>query len=106
MWTNAAKRSGNSRSTANVAGLLEGFDDAQVAAMTAPRSLIIEAAKGPEVQMPGGNAYTPSQEGNGAPGTPRLSALRLEDVKADRFERARTITSAQLASGAIVGIGC
>jgi dienelactone hydrolase len=38
----------------NVFGLLEEFGDAEVAAMIAPRSLIIEAARGPEVTLPGG----------------------------------------------------
>ena len=36
----------------NVFGLLEQFGDAEVAAMIAPRSLIIEAAQGPELTLP------------------------------------------------------
>jgi len=74
--------------TRNVFGLLDEFGDAEVAAMIAPRSLIIEAAKGPEVTMPGGNAYTPSQHGNGAPGI--LASPKLDDVRSE-FERTRAV---------------
>jgi dienelactone hydrolase len=74
----------------NVFGLLEQFGDAEVAAMIAPRSLIIEAARGPEVTLPGGNAYTASQRGNGAPGI--LVSPRLEDVRSE-FERARALVA-------------
>ena len=55
----------------NVFGLLEQFGDAEVAAMIAPRSLIIEAARGPEVTMTGGSAYAASQRGRA--GKPRDS---------------------------------
>ncbi|HVU08551.1 MAG TPA: hypothetical protein VHG89_08435 [Verrucomicrobiae bacterium] len=74
--------------TRNIFGLLEEFDDAEVATMIIPRSLIIEAAKGPEVTMPGGNAYLPSQIGNGAPGV--LTTPKLDDVRSE-FQRARSI---------------
>lgn len=56
----------------NVFGLLEQFGDAELAAMVAPRAVIIEAAKGPELQLP-------SQ--GGAPGrltTPALETVRQE----------------------------
>jgi len=76
--------------TRNVFGLLEEFGDAEVAAMIAPRSLIIEAAKGPEVTMPGGNAYTASQRGNGAPGI--LVSPKLDDVRPE-FERAHAMVA-------------
>ncbi len=76
--------------TRNVFGLLEESGDAEVAAMIAPRSLIIEAAQGPEVTMPGGNAYTASQRGNGAPGI--LVSPKLEDVRRE-FERARAMVA-------------
>ena len=33
----------------NVFGLLEQFGDAEVAAMIAPRSLVVEAARGPQI---------------------------------------------------------
>ncbi|HWD91734.1 MAG TPA: dienelactone hydrolase family protein [Verrucomicrobiae bacterium] len=72
----------------NLFGLLGEFGDAEVAAMIAPNNLIIEAAKGPEVSMPGGGAYTPAQEGNGAPGI--LKSPALDDVKSE-FARARAL---------------
>jgi dienelactone hydrolase len=74
----------------NVFGLLEQFGDAEVAAMIAPRSLIVEASRGPEVTLPGGDAYTSSQRGNGAPGnllSPTLDRVQLE------YERARTLVA-------------
>ncbi len=63
----------------NVFGLLERFGDAEVAAMIAPRSLIVEAARGPEVTI---------TAKNGAPG--KLESPRLEDVRSE-IERARTL---------------
>ncbi len=45
----------------NVFGLLEQFGDAELAAMIAPRTLVVEAARGPEVVVP-------EQAGPGAPG--------------------------------------
>ena len=62
----------------NVFGLLEQFGDAEVACLIAPRTLIVEAAKGPEFVIPPGTG--------GAPG--RLTTPRLETVKAE-VERAR-----------------
>ena len=63
----------------NVFGLLDEFGDAEVAAMIAPRSLIVEAAVGPEVTV---------STKNGAPG--KLESPRLEDVRAE-FDRARAL---------------
>jgi len=63
----------------NVFGLLEQFGDAEVAAMIAPRSLIVEAARGPEVTV---------SAKHGAPGI--LVSPKLEDVHAE-FERARAL---------------
>ncbi len=63
----------------NVFGLLEQFGDAEVAAMIAPRSLIVEAARGPDVTV---------SARNGAPG--RLESPRLDDVRAE-FGRARAL---------------
>ena len=37
----------------NVFGLLEQFGDAEIATLVAPRHLIIEAARGPGVELPG-----------------------------------------------------
>jgi hypothetical protein len=76
--------------TRNVFDLLEEFGDAEVAAMMAPRGLIIEAAQGPEVTMPGGNAYTAAQRGNGAPGI--LGSPTLADVRRE-FARAHALVA-------------
>jgi dienelactone hydrolase len=54
----------------NVFGLLEQFGDAELATLIAPRNLIIEAAKGPELTLSG--------QGGGAPA--RLVSPRIEDV--------------------------
>ena len=66
----------------NVFGLLEQFGDAEVASLIAPRTLIIEAAKGPEFIIPPGTG--------GAPG--RLTTPKLETVKAE-VERARQLVA-------------
>lgn len=65
----------------NVFGLLEQFGDAELAAMVAPRALMVEAAKGPELTIPGGG---------GAPA--RLITPDLEDVQKE-FARARTLVA-------------
>ncbi|MBM3242867.1 hypothetical protein FJZ31_41940 [Candidatus Poribacteria bacterium] len=65
----------------NVFGLLEQFGDAELASMIAPRTLIVEVAKGPEVVVPPGT-------GGAAPSkltTPRLDSVRRE------LERAREL---------------
>ena len=57
----------------NVFGLIERFGDAELAALVAPRSLVVEAARGPGVVIPPGTG--------GAPGrltTPDLAAVRAE----------------------------
>jgi len=74
----------------NVFGQLEEFGDAELAAMVAPRGFIVEAAKGPEVTMPGGGGYTPERIGFGAPGV--IVSPKLQDVRAE-FERARGLVS-------------
>ncbi|HEX6984424.1 MAG TPA: dienelactone hydrolase family protein, partial [Planctomycetaceae bacterium] len=63
----------------NVFGLLERFGDAELAAMVAPRTLVIEAAKGPEVTILG--------EG-GAPA--ELVSPALENVRGE-VERGKRI---------------
>jgi dienelactone hydrolase len=63
----------------NIFGLLERFGDAELAAMIAPRSCVIEAAKGPELTIPG--------EG-GAPA--ELASPRLESMSRE-VERAKTL---------------
>ena len=62
----------------NVFGLLEQFGDAELAAMVAPRALVVEAAKGPEVVVP-------EQATRGGPG--RLTTPGLDDVRRE-VERA------------------
>jgi dienelactone hydrolase len=65
----------------NVFGLLEQFGDAELASIIAPRTLIIEAARGPEATIPGGR---------GAPArvvTPELASVRSE------FDRAKNLVS-------------
>jgi dienelactone hydrolase len=64
----------------NVFGLLEEFGDAEVASLIAPRTLIVEAAKGPEFIIPTGTG--------GAPG--RLTTPRLDTVRGE-LERARRL---------------
>ena len=64
----------------NVFGLLEQFGDAEIASLIAPRTLIVEAARGPEFVIPPGTG--------GAPG--RLTTPRLETVKAE-VDRARKL---------------
>jgi dienelactone hydrolase len=64
----------------NVFGLLEQFGDAELAAMIAPRSLIVEAARGPQFEVPPGTG--------GGPG--RLVTPALESVRRE-FGRAREI---------------
>jgi dienelactone hydrolase len=66
----------------NVFGLLEQFGDAELAAMIAPRGLVIEAARGPEVTLPGQG---------GAPArlvTPPLEEVRKEFVRAGQLVNA------------------
>ncbi len=69
----------------NVFGLLERFGDAELAAMIAPRTLIVEAAKGPEVVVPPGTG--------GGPG--RLTTPPLEEVRRE-FERISKVTGASM----------
>jgi len=75
----------------NVFGLLEEFGDAEVAAMIAPRSLIIEAARGPEETLRGGGGWEAPQRFNGAPAV--LVSPKLNEVRSE-FERARALTAA------------
>jgi len=66
----------------NVFGLLDEFGDAEIASLVAPRPLVIEAAKGPEVVVPPGTG--------GGPGrlvTPKVGAVR------DEARRARALVA-------------
>lgn len=61
----------------NVFALLEEFGDAEVAGLIAPRALVVEAARGPEVVVPPGTG--------GGPGritTPDIESVRREVVRA------------------------
>jgi dienelactone hydrolase len=64
----------------NVFGLLEQFGDAELASMIAPRPLIIEAAKGPELIVPPGTGG-----GSGRLVTPLLEDVRREVDRATRL---------------------
>jgi dienelactone hydrolase len=69
----------------NVFGLLEQFGDAELASLIAPRTLVIEAARGPELVVPAGTG--------GGPGrlvTPRLDDVRREVVRARELTRGLT----------------
>ena len=69
----------------NVFGLLEEFGDAEVASLIAPRALIVEACRGPEVSGP----PAPHDGRSGAaPG--RLASPTLQTVRTE-FERARRL---------------
>jgi dienelactone hydrolase len=64
----------------NIFGLLDQFGDAELASMVAPRALIIEAARGPEINIP-------AKQG-GAPArllTPEVASVRRE------FQRAQNL---------------
>jgi hypothetical protein len=68
----------------DVWGLLREFGDAEIASLVAPRSLIIEASRGPQVEGP--PPATKDRAGatpNGRLGTPALDSVRSE------IERAR-----------------
>jgi dienelactone hydrolase len=61
----------------NVFGLLEQFGDAELASLIAPRSLIVEAAKGPELVVPPGTGGGP-----GRVTTPKRDTVRKEVERA------------------------
>ena len=63
----------------NVFGLLEQFGDAEVASLIAPRTLVVEASKGPEFVIPPGTGGAPgrlttpklgNRQGRGREGAP------------------------------------
>ncbi len=67
----------------NVWGLLHEFGDADIASLIAPRPLIIEASRGPEVAEP-----PPRRDGRGGAAPGQLVSPPVESVKAE-FDRAR-----------------
>ncbi len=67
----------------NVFGLLDQFGDAEIASLIAPRKLIVEACKAPEVVVP---------SDGGAPGrltTPKLEAVRKEVERGNKLAAPR-----------------
>ena len=64
----------------NVFGLLDQFGDAEVASMIAPRTLIVEACRGPELTVPPGTG--------GGPG--KLATAPLKRVR-EEFARAKEL---------------
>ncbi len=65
----------------NVWGLLHEFGDAEIASLIAPRPLIVEASRGPEVQGP-----PPRRDGRGGAAPGQLVSPPVESVKAE-FDR-------------------
>lgn len=72
IWTEPGDR--------NVFGLLERFGDAEVAAMIAPRKLVVEVASPPKVVVPTGTGAAP-----GAIAAQDLAFVRKEAAKAQGF---------------------
>jgi len=67
----------------NVFGLLEQFGDAELASLIAPRRLVVEACRGPELELPGKG---------GAPArlvTPQLAVVRGEVAHAEELGRTK-----------------
>ncbi|MHC4118452.1 MAG: alpha/beta hydrolase family protein [Planctomycetota bacterium] len=64
----------------NVFGLLDEFGDAEIASMVVPRTLIVEAGKGPEVTIAPGTRAAP-----GRLVTPRLTDVRFEFQRLKRL---------------------
>ena len=64
----------------NVFGLLDQFGDAEVASLVAPRTLVVEAARGPQVKIPAGLGAAP-----GKLVTPRLEDVQQEVVRARKL---------------------
>ena len=64
----------------NVFGLLEQFGDAELATLVAPRTLIIEAAEGPQVTLPAGQGGAPAQLA-----TPAIELVRQEVERAQHL---------------------
>ncbi len=67
----------------NIWGLLEEFGDAEIAGLIAPRLLVIEACKGPEIEGP--PAATGKRRNVAAPGrlkTPTVKSVQMEAKRA------------------------
>jgi dienelactone hydrolase len=68
----------------DVWGLLREFGDAEIASLIAPRALIVEASRGPEIEGP----PPATEERSGATPNGRLTTPLLDSVRAE-IERAR-----------------
>ncbi len=69
----------------NVWGLLHEFGDAEIASLIAPRSLIIETSRGPEVAGP-----PPARDGRGGAAPGQLVSPPVESAEAE-YNRARSV---------------
>lgn len=69
----------------NVWGLIHEFGDAEIASLIAPRSLIVEASRGPEVIGP-----PPRRDGRGGAAPGQLVSPPIKSVETE-FNRARTV---------------
>lgn len=61
----------------NVFGLLEAFEDAEIASLIVPRQLLVEASKAPEKDLPGQNGSAPAKLT-----TPSLATVQAEVQRA------------------------
>nr|MDQ3332666.1 dienelactone hydrolase family protein [Planctomycetota bacterium] len=75
----------------NVFGLLKDFGDAEVAKLVSPRTLVIEAAVGPELEWPAGQGGAPA-----ALISPPIENVRGEFARAKRFDVINSETSPRL----------
>ena len=69
----------------NIFGLLGEFGDAEIASLIAPRALIVEACRGPEV-----NGAPKPHDGRSGAAPGKLTTPKLESVRTE-FDRAKTL---------------
>ena len=79
----------------NVWGLLEEFGDAEIAALIAPRPLVIEASRGPEIAGP-----PPAREGRSGAAPGVLISPPFDSTQSE-FDRARGVYAKLRCDGAI-----
>ncbi|HEY1764279.1 MAG TPA: dienelactone hydrolase family protein [Opitutaceae bacterium] len=77
----------------SVWGLLEEFGDAEIASMVAPRGLVVEASRAPEIPSSAASSVHPHARTSAAPGA--LTTPDIADVKAE-WARARELAGAGL----------
>jgi len=70
----------------NVFGLLERFGDAELAAMVAPRGLIVEVCRGPEIELPG-QVGAPAVLKSPDPAEVRAELARAQNLGATSIDR-------------------